>query len=162
VTRFLANGTRHPGWLPGGHLIPAAHGDGRSRAILGDGSGNAFVVRRSISSVPLGSNLISRAGPDVSLGVAPASGHSAFDLVNDSGNPARGALAFICTLSGATSARLELYDLNGRRLRSRQLEPAPGPLRIVLARADELPSGVLFARLTQGRRAQWLRVVVAR
>jgi hypothetical protein len=22
VTRFLANGTRHPGWLPGGHLIP--------------------------------------------------------------------------------------------------------------------------------------------
>jgi hypothetical protein len=162
VTRFRADGTRHAGWLAGGHLIPAAYGNGRSRAILGDGSGDAFVVWRSISNFPFGSSLISRAMPDALIDVPQAPTSASLGLVNESGNPARGGLTFTCTLTGASPGRLELYDVSGRRLRSRRLDGSAGPRRVVLARSGDLPSGVLFARLAQGEQERWLRIVVAR
>ena len=78
-------------------------------------------------------------------------------------NPATGELAFTCTLEPGAPARLELLDLAGRRLRSVALEPGADPVRrVVLARAGELPGGVLFARLVQNGMVRVRRVVLAR
>ena len=81
-------------------------------------------------------------------------------LVNESGNPARGALVFLCTAPGTTRARIELYDVSGRLLRAQTLARGPDRQRVVLAGPQEIPSGVVFVRLTQGRDLRWLRVVV--
>lgn len=77
------------------------------------------------------------------------------------GNPARGALAFRCAPSGGAAARLDLHDLSGRRLRS--IPVAPAMVSIVpVPNPDDLPQGVLFARLVQGPDSWSLRIVVAR
>jgi hypothetical protein len=162
VSRFLSNGIRHPGWLSAGHLIPAPSGIGCIRAIEGNGAGDAFVAWRSITSLPFGTPMLSRVGPDVTADVKPAHGRSALALANDSENPARGALVFTCTLVREGAGRLELYDLSGRRLRSRTLEGPAGPRHVALAGPGDLPSGVVFARLSQGPDEQWLRVVVTK
>jgi hypothetical protein len=161
VSRFRPDGTRHPGWPGDGCLVPAPTGDGRVRAILGSAADDAFVAWRSITSLPFGSAMLSRVEPDGAVNVALAR-PSALRITNVSGSPARGALVFACTLPAPTPARLELFDLGGRRLRSRVIEGAVGTCRVVLTGSRELPPGVAFARLSQGRDQQWLRVVIAR
>jgi hypothetical protein len=162
VSRFLADGVRHPGWLEAGHPIPASPGDGCVRAIVGDAAGEAFVAWRSLTSPPFGTAMLSLVGPDVVVGVAPAPGHSALALANESGNPIRGAVVLTCALPGEGRGHLELYDVSGRRLRSRSLDGPTGGRPVILAGAGELPPGVVFARLAQGRDQRWLRMVVTR
>jgi hypothetical protein len=162
VSRFLATGVRHPGWLESGHPIPASPNQGCVRAIVGDGAGGAFVAWRSIISPPFGTAMLSLVVPDVVIGVAPAPGHSALALATEGGNPIRGAVVLTCTLPAEGRGCLELYDVSGRRLRSRMLDGPAGGRRVVLAGAGELAPGVVFARLAQGRDQRWLRMVVTR
>jgi hypothetical protein len=160
VTRFLANGVRHPGWLEAGHPIPASPNQGCVRTVVGNGTGDAFVAWRSITSLPFGAAMLSRVGPDIVVDVAPVPGRSALALANQGGNPVRGAVVLTCTLPGEGPGRLELYDVSGRRLRSVALDGPAGARRVILSGPRELPPGILFARLAQGRDERWLRVVV--
>lgn len=162
VTRVLADGMRHPGWPEAGHPIPASPGEGCVRTIVGDGAGEAFVAWRSLTSPPFGTAMLSLVVPDAVIGVAPPPGRATLALANPGGNPVRGAVVLTCTLPGEGRGRLELYDVSGRRLRSRMLDGPAGRRRVVLAGAGELAPGVVFARLAQGRDQRWLRMVVTR
>jgi len=162
VSRWLSDGSRHPQWIGAGRLVPSPSGDGRIRSILGDADGGAYVAWREILTMPFGSAMLSWIGADGAADVPPTPLPSELALASDGGNPARGALAFLCTLDAGSMARLELFDVTGRRLRARDLRGGAGPQRVVLAGPGELEPGVLFARLTQGRNERWLRVVLVR
>ena len=72
--------------------------------------------------------------------------------------PARGTLWVEFAL-GDGPARLELLDVTGRRVASRDVG-ALGPGRHALALGERLHSGVYLARLTQGGRARTTKAVV--
>lgn len=66
-------------------------------------------------------------------------------------------------LPGRGEVRAELFDLGGRRLMARSLGiHDAGAHRRVLRIADDLPSGMLWLRITQGERSAVARVVLAR
>ena len=78
-------------------------------------------------------------------------------------NPARGELAVELALPGTEPARCEVVDVTGRRLRVTEVSGAgPRRARIALDPRRELPPGVYWLRLSQGRRLATRRVVVLR
>ena len=162
VTRFLSGGVRHPAWAEGGRRVSAGSGNGRVRAALGDGSGDALVAWRSITSLPFGSTFLSRVGADVAIAVEPDPRDITLALGLDGANPVSGPLMFVCTLPRAEEARLDLFDLAGRCARSVSVERRVGVQRVTVARPGELPPGILFARLTQGRDQRLIRVALVR
>lgn len=92
----------------------------------------------------------------------PASGAATFALERVQPNPARGAaLAIRFTLAHAGAARLELLDVNGRRVAARDAGAfGPGAHAVTLAPETRLPPGLYFVRLSQGGEALVQRVTV--
>jgi hypothetical protein len=76
-------------------------------------------------------------------------------------NPVTGPLTVEFTLASREPARLELFDVNGRRLQSREVG-GPGRHELQLADAGRLSGGVYWVRLAQGARALTRRCVVIR
>ena len=77
-------------------------------------------------------------------------------------NPARHGLTVAFTLTNAPGARLEVYDLAGRRVVTRDLSGlVPGPYRLTVD-VGGLPPGVYLLRLVQGPHAATARAVVLR
>jgi len=78
-------------------------------------------------------------------------------------NPARGGLTVSFSLDGRDPARLELFDLAGRRVRALEVGGlGPGPHRVDLAGGAPLGAGVYLVRLTQAGRSESVRAVVLR
>ena len=78
-------------------------------------------------------------------------------------NPSRSAFSVVFTLSEASPARIELLDLAGRRLLTRDLAGlGPGSHVVGLPETRTLPAGVYLVRLSQGRRSVTTRAVVVR
>jgi hypothetical protein len=76
-------------------------------------------------------------------------------------NPATGRAAVSFTLPGAGSARLELFDLSGRRVWAREVGSlGAGSHAVPLDEGSALPSGVYVVRLTSGGREVTSRAVV--
>ena len=74
-----------------------------------------------------------------------------------------GALLVTFTLPAAAAARLELMDLAGRRLRSREIGTlGPGEHSLDLAEGGSLPSGIYFVRILQGDQSARARAVFIR
>ncbi len=77
-----------------------------------------------------------------------------FALAGARPNPARGALMVSLSLPSGSPARLELYDVNGRRVLEQDLAGAgPGDLSVRLTPDRPLRAGLYFVRLTQGGRS---------
>lgn len=76
-------------------------------------------------------------------------------------NPAVGPLAVSFALAGDDPARLEMFDVRGRRVLSRDVGGA-GAHRLEIGRAKDYPSGVYFLLLTQSGRSMSSRFVVVR
>jgi hypothetical protein len=78
-------------------------------------------------------------------------------------NPARDRLMVTFALPRSGEARLELIDVGGRRIASRDVGAlGAGRHTLDLARGLRLPSGLYFMRLTQGDRRITARAVVTR
>jgi hypothetical protein len=77
-------------------------------------------------------------------------------------NPIRGpGLDIHFTLPSSEPARLELMDVSGRRLVSRDVgDLGPGPHVVDLAQRRQMPAGLYLVRLTRGETALDTRVVV--
>jgi hypothetical protein len=94
--------------------------------------------------------LLNRTPPEV-LGVRPTvlgSGGLALAPVAD---PARGALTFRLSTALGASVRVELLDLQGRRVRSTVVRPNPGATTTVtFGPTTSVPAGAYFARARQG------------
>jgi hypothetical protein len=84
-----------------------------------------------------------------------------FALQGFTPNPARAAIQVAFTLPDASPARLELFDLAGRHVRSRPLDALqPGRHTVDLGGTLDLRPGVYVVRLTQGIRTLSARGVV--
>jgi hypothetical protein len=77
-------------------------------------------------------------------------------------NPARGTLQLALALPSSDPARIELFDLSGRRVAARTLAGRTGAHVVRLDETRGLDPGVYVVRLTQGREARTRRVTVLR
>jgi hypothetical protein len=78
-------------------------------------------------------------------------------------NPATDDVSMAFTLRGSGRAALEIFDLGGRRLISRDLEKlGAGSHRLRVARAGELKPGVYLARVREGEESRLQRFAVIR
>jgi hypothetical protein len=66
------------------------------------------------------------------------------------------------SLTSSASARLELYDISGRRVLTRELASQPGTFRLRVTEARALTAGIYWLRLGQGAQSASRRVVLIR
>jgi hypothetical protein len=79
------------------------------------------------------------------------------------GNPACPTLDIACDLPAAGSARIEVFDVMGRRMAQKDFEVAkPGTMKLQAAGAVHLSPGAYWVRLTQAASHSTRMVVVAR
>lgn len=81
-------------------------------------------------------------------------------------NPTPGATRFECSMPGATSAVLAIYDVRGRVVRNEPVNPASQGGVVTWDGRDErgalVPSGVYFMRVGDGHEAREVKVTVLR
>jgi hypothetical protein len=77
-------------------------------------------------------------------------------------NPARGALMLAFALPNASPARLELYDLAGRQVVSREVGERGAGQHVVRLDDGALAPGLYWASLTHGERTLRTRLAVVR
>jgi len=100
------------------------------------------------------------AGPLVGVGAPVAPG---FSLAGARPNPGRGDLQVSLSLPDAAPARIDVWDVAGRLLLTRDVGPLGAGSHLVdLAPTGRLPAGVYLIRLTRGGRALTARAVVVR
>jgi hypothetical protein len=88
---------------------------------------------------------------------------AALALIGATPNPAARELSVAFSLSDERAARLELYDLKGRRVASREVGAlGAGSHRVALAEARALPAGVYLVRLTRGGEALTVKACIVR
>jgi hypothetical protein len=89
--------------------------------------------------------------------------NAVFALDGPRPNPARDELQVAFSLPNAEPARLELYDLSGRRVLSREVGSlGTGTHRFDMSQGVRLAAGVYHVRLTQGSRSATQRAVIVR
>jgi hypothetical protein len=78
-------------------------------------------------------------------------------------NPATGALDIMCSLPGTESARVEVFDVMGRRVTARDIDVvSAGMVRVRLNSGVRLAAGSYWIKLIQGSRAPISQRVVLR
>lgn len=98
---------------------------------------------------------------DATVSVTPSAG-LAFRLDPPTPNPSSGDFVCGIALPSAEPARLEVFDLAGRRVMTREVGLlGPGTHRVRLASGRRLPAGVYGVALTQAGRRAVTRVVMA-
>jgi hypothetical protein len=163
--RILAGGTVQ--WTANGVALCTATGEQYKTAIVSDGAGGAIVIlddRRS-------------GGTDIYAQRVQANGQLGGDVVSVPGesvvalsldpvrpNPARGStLTVHFTLPTGTAASLELHDVAGRRIATREVGSlGSGQHTLDLSAGQHLAPGVYLVRLTQGANTRTTRVAVLR
>ena len=76
-------------------------------------------------------------------------------------NPACAKLTVSCDLPAAGSARIEVYDVSGRRVNTRDVQAAePGRMSVDAGAGTKLRPGAYWVRLTQGSRSPVSRMVM--
>jgi hypothetical protein len=83
-----------------------------------------------------------------------------FALYRPHPNPANDALDVALSLAPHASARLELFDVGGRRVVEHAFPAEPGGEREFRIGAARLPAGLYFLRLTQAAHTAGARVIV--
>lgn len=86
-----------------------------------------------------------------------------FGIAGVTPNPATSDLEVAFSLAVAGAARLELFDVAGRSVMTHETgELPPGPHRIRLGAARQVPAGVYTVRLVQGARQASVRAAIVR
>jgi hypothetical protein len=140
--RVTAAGEISSGWSGDGVALSTASGEQYAPRLIGDGSGGAIATwfdTRSFS------------GPPVS--VPPPSEPRVFALFGPQPSPVVGSLRVAFALPDSWPARLEVFDVAGRRITSREVGGlGPGRHVVPLEPRVGLPAGIYIVRLT---RAGW-------
>jgi len=169
--RVTAAGTKDPAWPTHGRAMCTADLLQAFPAIVADGAGGAVVAweDRRTNAGPYGEDgeiyaqRVKGNGQigDVTVDV-PADLDLAFSLESLYPNPARtGAIHVRFTLPGDAPAFLELFDLAGRRIASRDVGSlGAGRHAVDLGAGKTIGAGVYFVRLEQGRQTRVQRIVV--
>ena len=86
---------------------------------------------------------------------------AALALAFTNGNPAHGRLRVSCVLPNAEPARLDIFDIAGRRVESSPVTRLPSGVAIASLNGDsQLGAGIYWARLTQGSHSVGTRIVL--
>ncbi|MBI5709610.1 MAG: T9SS type A sorting domain-containing protein [Candidatus Eisenbacteria bacterium] len=141
-------------WIAVGEALP----DGAGRVVFEDATvaaGERYGYRLAIA----GAGGVAHAGE--AWVEVPA--RAALALAGPRPNPAGEGLTVVFSLPDDAPARLELFDLLGRRVAGREVGAlGAGSHTVRLAAADDLGPGVYLVRLTRGGRALSARAVVSR
>src|SRR5258706_225292 len=114
--------------MPGPHALP-------DLAVANDPAGTVSVLLNPLPA----------------LLVVPPRPPAAFALLGPRPNPAAGDLRIAFNLASDARATLELLDLAGRRIDTREVGSlGAGPHQIVIGTGFRLPPGVYLVRLHQG------------
>ena len=150
-------------WPSGGYELAIGTGVRAHPVVAADGQGGAIVAweepHGAVSNIFVGSS----AAPIVAA-APPIAAKLGFALRGFTPDPTRsGTLRVAFTLPGAAPARLELLDLAGRRLLTREVgDLGPGAHVVHLDGAGALGAGVYWLRLEQDGCAVTTRGVVTR
>ncbi|HEY2955512.1 MAG TPA: T9SS type A sorting domain-containing protein [Candidatus Eisenbacteria bacterium] len=148
------------GWQDGGRPICSAEGDRSAPALVASGSG-AIVVWQD-GRQDRGDIYAQRISGDPPVGV-DSDAPPLLGLGGAHPNPARGMVWARFTLAGGAPAALELFDLAGRRVLSREVGGlGPGAHRVGLSPASPLAPGLYTLRLRAGDRSISKPVIVTR
>lgn len=127
-------------------------------AALSDGDGGAYLLFCwANSAMPVTMGAIGHVTQHSVLDVPPAAPRSLALAVSP--NPARGAFAARFALPDDAPATLELLDVSGRRVWSREVRGA-GPHTLSVGEGLSLAPGVYLARLSRGGEARTARVAI--
>jgi hypothetical protein len=176
--RLLESGRRGAGWTENGVRVSRTaqasgasvglqliHGErGTTIAVWTDareGSLAMLLTPAGPAASPRSTNL--PAPPSQGTDASPAIPTIAFSLHGVYPNPARNIAVVRFALAAATPATLEVVDVAGRRVWSREVgEMGPGEHHVSLADGSRLAIGIYFVRLTQGAHVATARVTLLR
>ena len=153
------------------HVFHVVRGDA---AVLEPGqpaSADLWYIRRWLEDVSgLRRTLAQRqggCGEAPAPGIGPHSGGGAAPAtplalgVHPLANPACSALEVTCDLPGTEPARVEVYDVSGRRVNRREVPVAgPGTITVEAGKGVKLLPGVYWVRLQQAARRPSTRMVI--
>lgn len=115
-----------------------------------------------VVSSEIGDEFIGEVWLPVSTGVGDRTPNAAIAL-QVMPNPAVGSFAASFSLADNGPAQLEMFDVRGARVLSREINGlGAGAHRLAIGRATDFPSGVYFVRLTQSGRTVSSRFVIVR
>ncbi len=166
AARIAGDGSVVPGWTPQGTPVCTAAGDQTVPALVSDGAGGALVVwQDSRSGTPaIYAQRVSDGGIVAPVaGVTPPAALAPRLALAARPNPVGQVLRAAFTLPDGGPARLELLDLSGRRLLSRDVGAlGAGEHVLSLYEAGALRAGIYLLRLTRGGTSVTARAVVIR
>jgi len=124
--------------------------------------GSAIVVWTDVRNDPDGDLFAQRLGPpDPGQGKGPAAAKPTFHIQSITPNPSAGTFRVSLAVQDGLPATLELLDVLGRRVTSREFAPSGGSLIEVELKPGATPAaGIYLVRLRQGDRSETRRVVV--
>src|SRR5262249_38207254 len=165
-SRIDPTGQVAPGWPMTGSIAAPGAGAPEATTLVATGSGRAIVVwlekRNGSQSAYAKAVEPGPAGPPLPL-TAVLNEPVDFGIQGVRPNPTHGTLWAVVGLSKPGPAEVELFDLAGRVLESRTLNPG-GPAARGAVRFNEsgqMSAGVYWLRLRQGTSSASTRVVVA-
>jgi hypothetical protein len=120
--------------------------------------GNNYGYQIVVSS-EVGDEFVGEVWVGATSGVEEGSPRAAISL-NVSPNPARGPIAISFDFPSTAPARLELFDVRGRRVLWREVEPSAAGSGHLVEDTKNYPSGLYYLRLTQSGRSATTRLVV--
>jgi hypothetical protein len=104
-----------------------------------------------------------RVATEPHMGEGPAPAEGGFALHGASPNPAVRELAIGFSLPDAAPARLAIYSVSGRLVRSLDVGAmGPGRHRVAMSGENALAPGIYFVRLTRGRESRVSKIAVVR
>lgn len=147
ASRITAQGQCDGGWIADGVLVCGAAGEQFSVSLANsgpDGPIATWLDTRSTSSATFTSAGAVRGEPSVRV---------SFALEGVRPSPAHGAFQIVFSLPDGAPARLELIDVQGRRVLSREVGSlGSGRHVLTLGRPEHVPVGFYKVRLTRGGR----------
>jgi len=138
--------------------------NGSMLAVHADANDGAFVAWAGYNNIaPNGDLWMTHVGDFATVGVTPppALRASRLTLSRPRPNPASGSVALDLTLPDAGAARVELLDVAGRLLRTRQVEGA-GTHRVEFRDLEVLTPGLYFVKATRRGETIAVRVTLSR
>jgi hypothetical protein len=148
-------------------VLPASTQDrGSLRAIRADGADGAYLAWADRHDAPgqggyVGEVWMTHVTAPATLGVPPRQAGTRITLSPPRPNPARGAFAIDVTLAGDSPARVELFDVAGRIVRTQQLQGA-GTHAVRFDALGMLEPGLYFVRAANRGATRSTRLVLTR
>ena len=158
IQHVLANGTLPAGWPVNGKPLTTAAGTQEQPAIASTGAGRVLVAWRDARTSP--SRIYAAAVVDAGTTAVPVTGAGALRISASASTPSEVRLRL--SLPTAGTARVEVVDVSGRRLASRECSGPLDAATVTLRAAVPLEPGRYFARVTQDGASASTGVIVLR